>query len=70
MVSGFGSVTLTTTVQPATSAGPAFCPTAGSAKLNAGKAATTPTGSLTTRLAPAIGMMLPPSEPPASGRAR
>ena len=54
-------------MQPAISAGPAFWPTAARAKLKAGKVATTPTGSLTTRLLPAIGMMLPPSEPPASG---
>ena len=67
VASGLGSVTLTTAVQPAIIAGPTFCGTAGKAKLYAGNAATTPIGSCTTRLAPAIGMMLPPSEPAASG---
>jgi hypothetical protein len=48
------------TVHPATRAGAHFWAKHASAKLYAVNAATTPTGSWTTGLLPANGMMLPP----------
>src|SRR5579871_3314183 len=53
IASGSGSGTLTTAVQPTTTAGAIFCATPGSGKLYAVNPATTPIGSLTTTLRPA-----------------
>ena len=50
IASGSASGTLTTAVQPATSAGAVFCAMPGSGKLKAHSTATTPIGSRTTRL--------------------
>src|SRR5690606_23664540 len=67
IASGLGSGTLITTVQPAATAGATFWAVPANAKLYATSVATTPTGSLTTRLWVWYGMIVPPSDPPASG---
>jgi hypothetical protein len=66
--SGSGSGALTTTVQPATSAGAVFCAMPGSGKLNAVIAATTPTGSRTSRLLLSYFMISPPAFPASGDR--
>ena len=62
-VSGSGSGALTTAVQPATIAGAIFWAMPGSGKLNAVSAATTPTGSRTSRLLLSYFMISPPAAP-------
>ena len=64
--SGSGSGALTTTVHPATMAGAVFCAMPASGKLKAHSAATTPTGSRTSRLFVSYFMISPPALP-ASG---
>ena len=63
VVSGSGSGDLITTVQPATRAGAVFCAIPDSGKLNAVIAATTPTGSRTSRLLLSYFMISPPALP-------